>query len=152
MGVLERMVILPETRSGRMKLRWVNWLTNWITSVRSRLSNDIITVRALLWISDLSTWGISPGSVARVAVGAAGAGAGCGRVAGGGGCARVAAGGCGRAGPAGRGGCCAALGGRTPGRIGAGAWACGRPLASVWAREGVAARSAATGSRKGQRT
>ena len=147
MGVLERMVIFPETRSGRMKLRWVNWLTNWITSVRSRLSNDIITVRALLWISDLSTCGMSPGSVARVATGGAGAAGG------GAGCVRVAGGGCARAGPAGRTGCCVPVGGRRPGRIGrAGPWACGRPLASVWAREGAAARSAASGSRKSQRT
>src|SRR3982751_302995 len=72
MGELERMVIFPETRSGRMKLRWVNWLTNWITSVRSRLSNDITTVCALLWISALFTVGMSPGSVARVALGVAG--------------------------------------------------------------------------------
>src|SRR3954470_4392011 len=64
-GELERMVIFPETRSGRMKFRCVNWLTNWITSVRSRLSNDITTVCALLWISDLLTCGMSPGSVAR---------------------------------------------------------------------------------------
>jgi len=31
MGTLERMVTFPESRSGRMKLRCVNWLTNWIT-------------------------------------------------------------------------------------------------------------------------
>src|SRR5436853_6941879 len=65
-GELERMVIFPETRSGRMKLRWVNWLTNWITSVRSRLSNDITTVFALLWISFLSTGAVAGGSVSRV--------------------------------------------------------------------------------------
>src|ERR1700682_4479218 len=73
-GELERMVIFPDTRSGRMKLRWVNWLTNWITSVRSRLSNDITTVRALVWISLLSSGAIGPGSVERVAAGAAWAG------------------------------------------------------------------------------
>src|SRR3954465_13345706 len=65
-GELERMVIFPETRSGRMKLRWVNWLTNWITSVRSRLSNDITTVFALLWISFLFTGAVAGGSVSRV--------------------------------------------------------------------------------------
>jgi len=40
-----------------MKLRCVNWLTNWITSVRSRLSNDITTVRAPVRMSLLSTGG-----------------------------------------------------------------------------------------------
>src|SRR5947209_20436306 len=81
MGELERMVILPETRSGRMKLRWVNWLTNWITSARSRLSNDITTVRALLCTSFLSTGLVSGGSVARVAdAGSAGAGFDCGAI------------------------------------------------------------------------
>src|SRR5438128_10287871 len=73
-GELERMVIFPATRSGRMKLRWVNWLTNWITSVRSRLSKDITTVRAWLWISFLSTGALGGGWVARVAPGCAGAG------------------------------------------------------------------------------
>src|ERR1051325_184331 len=34
----ESSVILPETRSGRMKLRPVTWLTNWMISVRSFLS------------------------------------------------------------------------------------------------------------------
>src|SRR4051812_257976 len=38
MGVLESSVIFPETRSGRMKLRPVTWLTNWMISVRSFLS------------------------------------------------------------------------------------------------------------------
>src|SRR3954471_20548774 len=38
MGVLERRVIFPEMRSGRMKLRPVTWLTNWMISVRSFLS------------------------------------------------------------------------------------------------------------------
>src|SRR5690242_18118636 len=76
MGELERMVIFPETRSGRMKLRWVNWLTNWITSVRSRLSNDITTVRAPVWTSRLSSCWMGPGSVARVAPGALGVVAG----------------------------------------------------------------------------
>src|SRR3954468_22659707 len=66
------MVIFPDTRSGRMKLRWVNWLTNWITSARSRLSNDITTVLAFLPTSFLSTGAVGGGSVARVA--AAGAG------------------------------------------------------------------------------
>src|SRR5256885_13916690 len=69
-GEFERMVIFPETRSGRMKLRWVNWLTNWITSERSRLSNDITTVLALVCTSFLSTGGVLGGSVARVALGA----------------------------------------------------------------------------------
>src|SRR2546423_6368963 len=68
-GELERMVIFPATRSGRMKLRCVNWLTNWITSVRSRLSNDITTVRAPVRISFLSNGAIGPGSVVRVAAG-----------------------------------------------------------------------------------
>src|SRR3954462_549520 len=68
-GEFERMVIFPETRSGRMKLRWVNWLTNWITSARSRLSNDITTVRAFLATSFLSTGGPAGGSTAAVAVG-----------------------------------------------------------------------------------
>ena len=63
------MVIFPATRSGRMKLRCVNWLTNWITSVRSRLSNDITTVRAPVRISFLSNGAIGPGSVVRVAAG-----------------------------------------------------------------------------------
>src|SRR5437016_5865833 len=54
-GELERMVIFPATRSGRMKLRWVNWLTNWMTSVRSRLSKDITTVRAPVRMSFRST-------------------------------------------------------------------------------------------------
>src|SRR6266478_2615670 len=72
MGELERMVIFPDTRSGRMKLRWVNWLTNWITSVRSRRSNDITTVRTFWWIWLLSTGWVGGGSVARVAAGAAG--------------------------------------------------------------------------------
>ncbi len=71
-GEFERMVIFPATRSGRMKLRCVNWLTNWITSVRSRLSKDITTVRAPVWISFLSSGAIGPGSVARVAAGGAG--------------------------------------------------------------------------------
>src|SRR3954465_9579620 len=66
MGDLERMVILPETRSGRMKLRWVNWLTNWITSVRSRLSKDITTVFALVWMSFRFTGAVAGGSVSRV--------------------------------------------------------------------------------------
>src|SRR4051812_18977534 len=66
------MVIFPEMRSGRMKLRWVNWLTNWITSARSRLSNDITTVFAFLLMSFLSTGGVLGGSVAAVAVGVAG--------------------------------------------------------------------------------
>ncbi len=73
MGELERMVIFPDTRSGRMKLRCVNWLTNWITSARSRLSNDITTVLALVWMSFFSTGGVAGGSVARVAPGAAAA-------------------------------------------------------------------------------
>src|SRR3982751_921186 len=80
MGELERMVIFPATRSGRMKLRCVNWLTNWITSVRSRLSKDITTVRAWLWMSLLFTGAVAGGSVARVAAGAGvpgGGGAGC---------------------------------------------------------------------------
>ena len=63
------MVIFPATRSGRMKLRCVNWLTNWITSVRSRLSNDITTVRAPVRISFLSKGAIGPGWVVRVAAG-----------------------------------------------------------------------------------
>src|SRR5581483_1501390 len=66
MGELERMVIFPETRSGRMKLRWVNWLTNWITSVRSRLSKDITTVFALVWMSFRFTGLVAGGSVSRV--------------------------------------------------------------------------------------
>src|SRR6267142_2090933 len=70
MGELERMVIFPDTRSGRMKLRWVNWLTNWITSVRSRLSKDITTVRAPVRMSLLSTGGVAGGCVARVGAGA----------------------------------------------------------------------------------
>src|SRR4051812_14007246 len=80
-GELERMVIFPETHSGRMKLRWVNWLTNWITSERSRLSNDITTVLALVCTSFLSTGLVSGGSVARVAAaGPAGAGFDCGAI------------------------------------------------------------------------
>src|SRR5258708_24489791 len=99
------MVIFPETRSGRMKLRWVNWLTNWITSARSRLANDITTVRALVWMSLLSTAGVLGGSVFCTVGAGRGATGGCGAMelwygipgAGGGGLA-----------------CCAA-GGRTPG-------------------------------------
>ena len=49
-----------------MKLRWVNWLTNWITSVRSRLSNDITTVFAFVWMSFLFTGAVAGGSVSRV--------------------------------------------------------------------------------------
>src|SRR5947207_10625996 len=71
MGELERMVIFPETRSGRMKLRWVNWLTNWITSARSRLSKLTTTVLALLWMSFLSTGAVAGGSVVRGAPGPA---------------------------------------------------------------------------------
>src|ERR687887_567123 len=69
MGELERMVIFPATRSGRMKLRCVNWLTNWITSARSRLSKLTITVLTLLWTSLLFTGAVGGGSVARVAPG-----------------------------------------------------------------------------------
>src|SRR5437870_7209283 len=61
MGELERMVILPPTRSGRMKLRWVTVLTNWITSARSRLSKFIKNVFAslptILWSTGLPTVG-----------------------------------------------------------------------------------------------
>jgi len=88
-GELERMVIFPDTRSGRMKLRCVNWLTNWITSVRSRLSNDITTVRAPVRMSLLSTGGVAGGCVERVAAGWPGAGGSTGRSAG------RSAGGCG---------------------------------------------------------
>src|SRR5438874_12026754 len=70
MGELDRMVIFPDTRSGRMKLRWVNWLTNWITSARSRLSKLTTTVLALLWTSFLSTGAVPGGSVLRGAPGA----------------------------------------------------------------------------------
>src|SRR4051812_36969686 len=154
MGELERMVILPETRSGRMKLRWVNWLTNWITSVRSRLSNDITTVRALVCTSFLSIVGKEPGSVARVAVGWAGACPGegegafgvtvlCGVVVIGGRCACC---------------CCCCAGPRTPGftkRLGGRVCPCGGAepsLAASCARSGATAKSAASGSTKGQRT
>src|ERR1700730_12592318 len=83
MGELERMVIFPDTRSGRMRLRCVNWLTNWITSVRSRLSHDITTVRAPVRMSFLSTGGVAGGCVARVAAGWPGAGGSACRSAGG---------------------------------------------------------------------
>jgi len=104
-------VILPETRSGRMKLRWVNWLTNWITSARSRLSNDITTVFALLWISFLSTAGVFGGSVIAVAVGVAGETGVCGAI------VFLYGGEAGRAGGGGAGGCCTGpgTGGRVPG-------------------------------------
>ena len=68
------MVIFPVTRSGRMKLRWVNWLTNWITSARSRLSKLTTTVLALVCTSFLSTGAVAGGSVVRVAPAAAGTG------------------------------------------------------------------------------
>src|SRR5260370_41582900 len=74
------MVIFPETRSGRMKLRWVNWLTNWITSARSRLSNDITTVRALVWMSLLATAGVLGGSAVCTVGAGRGATARCGAV------------------------------------------------------------------------
>src|SRR5260370_10604211 len=73
MGALERMVIFPETRSGRMKLRWVYWLTNWITSARSRLSKLSRYVLAWVCACVLSTGAVAGGSVARVAPGAVGA-------------------------------------------------------------------------------
>src|SRR5256885_10619444 len=73
-GEFERMVIFPATRSGRMKLRCVNWLTNWITSVRSRLSKDITTVRAWVWISFLYTVAPGGGWVAHVTAGCPGTG------------------------------------------------------------------------------
>src|SRR5258708_38559068 len=73
MGALERMVIFPETRSGRMKLRWVYWLTNWITSARARLSKLSRYVLAWVCACVLSTGAVAGGSVARVAPGAVGA-------------------------------------------------------------------------------
>src|SRR5256885_16628084 len=61
MGVLESSVIFPETRSGRMKLRPVTWLTNWMISVRSFLSK-------LSWIA-LARFAASLGGVDVVAGG-----------------------------------------------------------------------------------
>src|SRR5437763_6885681 len=61
MGVFESSVIFPETRSGRMKLRPVTWLTNWMISVRSFLSK-------LSWIA-LARFAASLGGVEVVAGG-----------------------------------------------------------------------------------
>src|SRR5256885_1095860 len=61
MGVLERSVIFPETRSGRMKFRPVTWLTNWMISVRSFLSK-------LSWIA-FARFAASLGGVEVVAAG-----------------------------------------------------------------------------------
>src|SRR5260370_11684172 len=106
------MVIFPETSSGRMKLRWVNWLTNWIPSARSRLSNDITTVLALVWMSFLSTAGVLGGSVdcaCGVTAGRPGGGTVCGAMVFLQGAARAGGGGAGGGGAASRGGGAAAL-------------------------------------------
>src|SRR5256885_17119930 len=64
MGEVERMVIFPETRSGGMKFRCVNWLTNWMTSGRAGLSNDITTLRAPGGACPFATGVVGPGAVA----------------------------------------------------------------------------------------